>query len=153
MKFFAIVFIAALVFSGGLLAGGYLFSDTQPRSLLALDQCEDTCFEQSELLGLLGSIGVQRIPNLVPNVVAETDKAVAMLHPRPLSPKHFVIIPKKDIKNVGELSPEDQEYIWEMYALQQYLVQEYDLKQYQLITNGPGFQDVSYLHFHLRGRQ
>ena len=36
----------------GILAGGYLFSDTQSRSFLALNKCENNCLNYQELTGL-----------------------------------------------------------------------------------------------------
>ena len=40
----------------GIIIGGYLFSDTQPRSLLAVHKCEQTCLKPQELLGLANSV-------------------------------------------------------------------------------------------------
>ena len=42
--------LAALVV--GVILGGYLFSDTRPRSFLALNKCEGTCLQANELLAL-----------------------------------------------------------------------------------------------------
>lgn len=70
----------------GVILGGYLFSDTQPRSFLALNRCEGTCLQANELLGLAASVGVQNFSALVPSVVKETDKTIVINHPGPQAP-------------------------------------------------------------------
>jgi len=129
--------------------GAWLFVDTQPRNPIQISQCNETCFSQEKLLGLLGSVGVQKLSNVIPSVVSETDKTVAMRHPFPQADIHYVIVPKKDIKTVGDISSEDAEYIVDIYALMAQIISEQNLTAYKVITNGPGFQTVQYLHFHL----
>ena len=68
---------------GGVLIGGYLFSDTRPRSFLALHRCEGTCLQANELVGLIASVGLQKFPAFVPNVIKETDKTIVVEHPSP----------------------------------------------------------------------
>jgi hypothetical protein len=46
------VFLAALTFFSGVGLGSYLFSDSKPRSFLALSNC-DSCYRPSDLAGLL----------------------------------------------------------------------------------------------------
>jgi diadenosine tetraphosphate (Ap4A) HIT family hydrolase len=62
---------------------------------------------------------------------------------------HYVIIPKKDIKNIGELSDDDKVYLLDAFAVMQDIIKQEHLKTYIIKTNGPGYQDVAYLHFHL----
>lgn len=133
----------------GVAIGAYLFRDTQPRSFLAIDRCKNNCLSRKELLGLLGSVGVQRAGWTIPNVVFETELSVAIAHPLPTAPIHYVIIPKKDIRNIGELSPDDQRYVIDAYAVAQKLIEREKLEKYKFSTLGPGWQDVTYLHFHL----
>ncbi|MFA6042689.1 MAG: HIT domain-containing protein [Patescibacteria group bacterium] len=137
------------VLLAGVVLGAYLFRDTQPRSFLAIDQCQSNCLSRKELLGLLGSVGVQKAGWTIPNVVLETPLNVAITHPLPTAPIHYVIIPKKDIRNIGELSPEDQTYVMDAYAVAQQLIEQDKLEKYKFSTLGPGWQDVAYLHFHL----
>jgi histidine triad (HIT) family protein len=133
----------------GVIVGGYLFADTQPRSVLAVNRCNGTCLHANELLGLLASVGVQKLPSLVPSVVKETDKTVVIEHPSPQAKSHYLIIPKRDIKNVGEISEGDREYLLDVFRVVRDLVNEKRLVNYRLTTNGPGYQGVTYLHFHL----
>jgi histidine triad (HIT) family protein len=134
----------------GLTFGGYLFSDTRPRSFFALNRCEH-CLNPNEVLGLIASVGIQRTPGLMPAVVLETDKTIVIRHPVPAAPKHFVIIPKKDIMNIGALGKEDTASLEDMMTVVQKLVADHQITHYRLWTNGPDEQTVAYLHFHLAG--
>ena len=133
----------------GIVVGGYLFSDAQPRSFLTFHECQDTCLEQQELLGLLGSVGIQKFPDLIPFVLKETEKTVVIKHPFPQSDLHYVIIPKKDIRDAQDISSEDASYITDAYAVMSAIIREKNLRDYKIITNGPGYQTVGYLHFQL----
>ena len=136
----------------GLAVGAYLFSDTQPRSVLRITECGDKCLTQNELVGLFASVGMQRFGNFIPDIQMETDKTIVIRHPRPQYPMHYVVVPKKDIKNIGQLSEGDQEYLVDAWAVINAFVQEKEITSYRIITNGPGYQSVSYLHFHIIGK-
>ncbi len=146
---FLITLVGALAL--GVLLGGYLFSDTQPRSLIALHTCENNCLKQKELLGLVGSIIVQKGPGLLPDVLLETDKTVAIDYPVQHDGDHFVIIPKRDIRNIGDIREGDQPYIMDALAVISQLVKDKNLRSYRILTYGPERQDIAYLHFHLLG--
>ncbi|MSR87237.1 HIT domain-containing protein [Candidatus Peribacteria bacterium] len=137
----------------GIFIGGYLFSGVQQRSLLAFHHCERTCLDQKELLGLIGAVLVQKIPGALPHMVLETDKTVVIEHPRPLSDIHYVAIPKRDIHNALSIQQEDIPYLIDIYASLQYLIDKEKLTKYTISTNGPGYQMVDYLHFHLRAER
>jgi len=85
----------------------------------------------------------------LPSVIFETDYTLALQVRSAKQGVHYVIIPKKDIKNIGELSAEDAPYLLDIFAVIQHLITDKALSSYRVITNGPGFQDVTYLHFHL----
>ncbi len=143
-----VIGIVALIV--GVTIGGYLFSDTQPRSLLALSRCNATCLQPNELVGLVNSVIIQKTPVLMPEVVMETDKSIAIKHPMPEFPIHYVVFPKRDIKNIGQLEGDDQDYLLDTFAVLSQLIRQDGLENYQIITNGPGYQETTYLHFHLR---
>ena len=134
----------------GILIGGYLFSDTKSRSILALNQCENSCLNPNEIIGLLTSVGIQKLPDFIPSVIFETDKSIAIKHPLPQSPVHYVIFPKKDIKNMAEISKGDEEYLIDCYALISKIIKDENLIKYRIYTNGPDYQFTAYLHFHLQ---
>jgi histidine triad (HIT) family protein len=135
----------------GTILGGYLFSDTQPRSFMALNNCNGTCLQAGDLLGLLTSIGLQRFSPLVPSIVKETDKTIVIKHPSPQARIHYLVIPKRDIKNVGELSDSDRQYLLDSFSVIGEIIREEKLVDYRVVTNGPGYQGVTYMHFHLIG--
>ncbi len=138
----------ALALLGGVGLGGYLFSDSQPRSFLALSNCV-SCYRPNDLAGLLASAGIQKAAGAIPLVAKETDRCVAIEHPFHTAKFHFVVFPKKDIKDIAHISVDDQQYVLDCLAVVRALVVENDLRTYRLQTNGPGLQDVTYLHFHL----
>jgi hypothetical protein len=144
------VVVAALAFILGGLTGGYLFSDTRPRSFLAINRCE-SCLAPAELAGLLASVGIQKTPGLLPMVVLETDKTIVVRHPRPSARIHYVILPKQDIRDAADIPVEGRDFLVDAYGVAGELVRKEKLSRYRILTNGPGYQDVNYLHFHLIG--
>jgi len=131
----------------GVGVGAYLFKDTRSRSFLALPGCT-SCLTTSELMGLLTSVGIQKLPAVLP-ILKETDKVVAIKSPEPLATIDYLILPKKDIKDLGDLSADDRAYIDDTFLVISELVRENNLTNYKIISNGPGFQSAAYLHFHL----
>jgi len=138
----------ALLFLAGIGLGGYLFADSQPRSFLALANC-DTCYRANDLAGLIASVGIQHAPAALPRVVKETDRCLAIEHPFRRTKVHFVVFPKKDVRNIADVSVEDQPYLLDCLAVVRALVVENGLRDYRVETNGPGPQKVTYLHLHL----
>lgn len=135
-------------FALGLLIGWWLFSDARPRQLIKLGKQSHTS-SREELLGLMASIGVQKLPLLIPGIILETDKTIVFKHPRPKYRIHYIFAPKKDIKNVGDFSEDDRGYITDLFATIATVISQESIQDYRLWTNGPGKQDVTYLHFHL----
>ncbi|MCK5219585.1 HIT domain-containing protein [bacterium] len=146
-----ISFSVGVIFSiVGFVLGGYLFSESRPRSFLAFNKCEN-CLHPNELIGLVASVGIRKFPNLIPSVVLETDKTIVIKHPAPADRFHYIIIPKKDIKNIGDLSESDRDYVVDIFAVVTEIIRKNNLQRYRLWTNGPSNQIVAYLHFHLAG--
>ncbi len=89
---------------------------------------------------------------LLPSVVKETDKTLVVEHPSPEARIHYLVIPKRDIKNIAELADEDREHFIDAFNVIREIVREKNLVAYRVVTNGPGYQGVTYLHFHLTAR-
>ena len=140
--------VALFTFIAGILVGGILFSSSKPRSLLGIFSSSN-CLSPNDVAGLLASVVVQKMPRLIPNVILETDKTIVFKHPRPKHRIHYMFVPKKDIKNIGELTDEDSEYIIDIFSTIVEVINKLETKNYKLWTNGPANQDVTYLHFHL----
>jgi|SRR3989344_1642334 len=150
MKLFKLTLIAAVALCTGIVIGGFLFSRTIPRSFLTVHQCED-CFKTKEIAGLLASLGIQNLGGALPKVIYETDKTLVfdIQYPYPPDKIHYLVAPKRDIKNVDQLTEEDRGYIDEAYIVMGKIVRDNHYAKYRVITNGPGYQEVAYLHFHL----
>ncbi len=151
-KFRKIIFWLIL-FVLGVIVGGYIFRNTEPRSFLALNNCEKTCLKPNELAGLLVSVGIQNASSLIPKIIKETDKTIAVEHPFPESKIHYLVFPKKDIKDISKLSNENKEYLDDAYGVMTEIIEEKKLTKYRIITNGPAYQHVTYLHFHLQAKE
>jgi hypothetical protein len=132
----------------GMVTGGYLFNQSQPRSFLSLNRCQN-CLSRKDLAGLIASVGIQKFPGLIPFIILETDKTIAIKNPLPEPRVDYIIIPKKDIKDIGQISVEDAPYLLDAYVVARDIIKKEKLSNYRIYTNGPGFQDVTYLHFHL----
>ena len=148
MKTFKIFLLALISLCVGIGVGGYLFSQSQPRSFLAINRCQN-CLTHEDLLGLLASVGIQKFSGLMPFKVLETEKTVVIKHPFSSDRVHYVIIPKKDIKNIGEISETDAPYLADAFFVAKWIIEREKLSKYRIYTNGDGSQDVTYLHFHL----
>jgi hypothetical protein len=143
-----IALVSLFFLSVGIVIGGYLFSKSQPRSLLSINQCQN-CLSPKDLCGLLASVGIQKFSGVIPFKVFETDKTIAFKFPFTEERIHYFIVPKKDIKNIGELSEKDVPYLNDMFFVIRHLIEHDKLSKYRLFTNGPGYQDMTYLHFQL----
>ncbi len=148
MHFKQIAFALA-IFATGAVCGGYLFSQSLPRSFLAVGSCQDRCYKPNEVAGLIVSAAILRAPFLIPNVVLESDTCLAIRHPMPYARIHYVLFPKHDTRNIATLTPADTPYVMGCFALARDLILRDKLEAYRLYTNGPGYQHIAYLHFHL----
>jgi len=150
MKIFSYLFYM-LILVAGIAIGGFLFSDTIRRPFIDMARCQEYCLKTSELAGLLASVGIQVTDGKLPAVIFETDKTLVfdIQYPYPPDKIHYAIVPKKDIKDTSQLTKEDGEYIADAYRVISKIVSDHNYKRYRVITNGPGYQEVAYLHFHL----
>lgn len=144
---------ALLLFVAGIACGGYLFSRSEPRNLLAFEDCKKHCYKASEIAGLVASSAILRAPSFIPGVVLESDTCLAIRNPKPEAKIHYVLFPKHDTKNITTLTQADTPYVLGCFALARELVSRDHLKAYRLYTNGPELQEIAYLHFHLIAEQ
>jgi hypothetical protein len=141
--------LLALTFLAGLSIGARAFMNTQPRAWLNVTSCADRCYRASDVAGLLAAAGIVNAPGWVPAVVRESDKCLAVRYPRSSHNLHLVFFPKRDIRDIADLTADDQPYVMECFAIIRAIVSEQNLTDYRVYTNGPRDQDISYLHFHL----
>lgn len=141
----------------GICIGGYFFSDSQQRALLKVGDCNE-CLSESELIGLLASVGIQKTPALIPKLIFESDFTIVIdftdwSENLKLSHSYYknryIFIPKHDIKSTSDFSERDREFIIDLHASVVKVVNEQKIEHYELYTSGPKRQHVNYLHYHL----
>lgn len=138
-----------ILFFAGLVCGSCLFSQSLPRNILPFEHCKNHCYTNAEIAGLVTSAAILQAPFLLPSVVLESDTCLAIRNPRPEARIHYVLFPKHDTKNITTLTPVDTLYVLGCFNLARELVTKDSLQAYKLYTNGPGLQEIAYLHFHL----
>lgn len=76
---------------------------------------------------------------------------IAFRHPSPLYPIHILLVPKKALPALTDLTDADAPFLTELVETVQRLIKEQGMEQdgYRLIVNGGRFQAVPQLHFHL----
>ena len=84
-------------------------------------------------------------------LVYESDNFIVVKDIKPSAPVHLLIIPKKHIKSVIEVKPEDKELMGEMILTAQKVAQENKIGSYRLrINTGRGAgQIIDHIHMHL----
>ncbi len=87
--------------------------------------------------------------------VYEDDLVFAIRDIQPRAPVHLLVIPKKAIATLNDLSPEDAELVGGMFLVARRLMSQMGHNDYRTVFNcGPGAQQsVFHLHLHvLAGR-
>ena len=104
----------------------------------------------------MATIFTQIINREIPaEIVYENDKVLAFKDIHPLAPVHILVIPKKEIPTVNDITTADKELIGEMYIAIAEIAKKLGIAEdgYRIITNcnQHGGQEVFHLHFHLLG--
>ncbi|MBO7743815.1 histidine triad nucleotide-binding protein [Paenibacillus sp. MWE-103] len=89
------------------------------------------------------------------NKVFENDRVVAFRDIQPAAPVHILIIPKKHIPTMNDVTSEDDALMAELFAAARQIAGELGIAEsgYRLVNNvnGDGGQVVYHLHLHLLG--
>ena len=85
--------------------------------------------------------------------VAENDKLIAFYDINPKAKVHILIVPKKHVVGLQDLSSDDGQLLADIYRVVNSLVKQYNLSAdlYRVVVNGGRAQHVPHLHFHLLG--
>lgn len=87
------------------------------------------------------------------NIVYEDDKVIAFKDINPQAPIHILVVPKKEIATLNDISEEDYIYISAVYSAIKKITKELGVSEngYRVIINcnSDGGQEVYHLHFHL----
>lgn len=86
-------------------------------------------------------------------IVLENENIIAFEDLNPVAPIHILIVPKKHISNVMELTLNDEKYLTAVYeAAKEIAIQKgIDKTGFRLLTNNgdDAGQTIKHLHFHL----
>ena len=139
------------LFGAGFICGAASFVRTQARPLPVIQHCESTedCLTNPEVLGLITSAGLHLAPGAMPDVVARSPECVGIRSPKPEGHIDLVFFPTRDVRNLLEITPDDEKYVVGCIALMRQVVAERSISDWRIVTNGPGVQEIDYLHFHL----
>ncbi len=89
------------------------------------------------------------------DIVYEDDLVLAFRDIAPQAPVHFLIVPKKDIPTVNDITEDDEVMLGRLFSTAARLAKEYDVDEsgYRLTVNcnSDGRQEVFHLHMHLMG--
>ena len=92
---------------------------------------------------------------LVTDIVYEDEEILAFRDINPVTPVHVLVIPKKHITSLAELTPEDEAIVGKIYMVINKIAKQEGIleKGFRVIVNcgEDGGQEVKHLHFHLIG--
>jgi diadenosine tetraphosphate (Ap4A) HIT family hydrolase len=79
----------------------------------------------------------------------ETGTLMAFRNPWPVYAFHVLLVPKKAVASLADLSASDAAFLSDLVRTVQELVAESRLPAYRLVVNGGEYQHIPQLHFHL----
>lgn len=88
------------------------------------------------------------------DIVHEDDRCVAFRDINPQAPTHILIVPRKPIPSIDDLTEDDKELVGHLYVVARDLAQKEGLDNgYRTVINcgDEGGQSVYHLHLHLLG--
>jgi histidine triad (HIT) family protein len=101
---------------------------------------------------LFCKIAAGQIPS---TIVYQDQEVVAFRDISPQAPQHILLIPRRHINSMQELTNDDSTLLTKLFTVATQLTRELEIEQsgYRFVTNvGPDAgQSVSHLHFHLLG--
>lgn len=94
----------------------------------------------------------RKIPS---DIVYEDEEIIAFRDIEPVAPVHILVIPKKHISALTQLTKEDEAVIGKIYTVINQVAKKENIKEkgYRVIVNcgEDGGQEVKHIHFHLIG--
>ncbi len=88
------------------------------------------------------------------DIVHEDDRCIAFRDINPQAPTHILVVPRKPIASLDDLTPEDEALVGHLFVVAQELADEEGLDDgYRTVINcgDDGGQSVYHLHVHLLG--
>ena len=88
-------------------------------------------------------------------IIYEDDEIFAINDINPVAPVHILVVPKKRINTINDLSEEDQNLVGKIILVAKHLAKKNNISQsgYRLLwnTNKDAMQTVFHIHLHLIG--
>ena len=100
---------------------------------------------------IFGKIIRKEIPA---NIVYEDDEALAFSDVNPVAPKHFLVIPKRQISMLSKAQPSDSSLLGHLLIVAKKVAEDQGLDNgYRVVINNgkDGAQSVYHLHVHVIG--
>lgn len=111
--------------------------------------------QNAKLYELMPSIFTKIIAREIPaDILHEDDLCLAFRDISPKAPTHFLVIPKKEIVSLADLTDEDQAIVGRCIVVASQVAAAEGLAGgYRLVCNcgDDGGQEVPHLHFHVMG--
>lgn len=89
------------------------------------------------------------------DIIYEDDEAISFNDINPQAPTHFLIVPKKHIPNIGEVTESDKDLVSHLFSIANALAREKNVAEsgFRIVINcnDDGGQTVNHLHIHLLG--
>ena len=89
------------------------------------------------------------------DLIYEDEKVVAFSDINPQAPVHILIVPKKHISTINDISEEDSKLLGHVYQTAADLAEKNNIAEsgYRIVSNcgDDGGQTVYHIHFHLLG--
>lgn len=86
-------------------------------------------------------------------IVFENEKVIAFKDINPVAPIHILVVPKKEIPTLNDISIEDKDLIGEIFLAIAEIAKDLNIAEngYRVISNcnSYGGQEVFHLHYHL----
>ena len=85
--------------------------------------------------------------------VYEDERVYAFRDIRPAAPIHILVIPKRHVASLADLTEEDKEYVWDIHKAMNKIAEAEGFKEngYRVVVNcgKDAGQEVMHLHYHI----
>ena len=89
------------------------------------------------------------------DIIYENDKIICFKDINGVAPKHYLIIPKKEVSTINDIQDSDKDLIGEMFLGAKHIAKLLNINEtgYRLVINcnGDAGQTVYHIHMHLLG--
>ena len=103
-------------------------------------------------MGIIDCVFCKIIRREIPSIIIkENDHVLVVKDLHPMAPVHYLIIPKKHMHDMRDVTDDDKETLWEMSKMVKDLAEELDdPKSFNIISNNGAAagQTIFHMHWH-----